>query len=232
MKKYNHKTIVAAVVFLILILATIYLWKYFSYFFNNPSLIREKIESYGILAPFIFIFISAVQVVFSPIPGQAAGIAGGYLFGSTLGLIYTMTGILLGSYIVFKISRTLGRPFVEKTVKKETLQKIDKLTGNKGVFVFFMIFLLPGLPDDLICYVAGLTNIKIRTLILIVLFGRLPSHLILSLTGSGLANKNSKTATVVFVILVVVSILVFLSRRKLESFSKSILKERENKPHF
>jgi hypothetical protein len=43
---------------------------------------RETILSYGYLAPLIFMILQILQVVFAPVPGEATGILGGYLFGA------------------------------------------------------------------------------------------------------------------------------------------------------
>ena len=54
---------------------------------ENGDRLRESILAYGPLAPIIFIVLQVLQVVFAPIPGEATGALGGYLFGAWPGFI-------------------------------------------------------------------------------------------------------------------------------------------------
>jgi len=72
---------------------------------------KEKIENFinsyanGIGAPAIFIIVQVLQVLFAPVPGEASGFIGGYLFGTTRGFIYSSIGLTIGSWINFLIGR-------------------------------------------------------------------------------------------------------------------------------
>ncbi|MBL7059155.1 TVP38/TMEM64 family protein [Candidatus Pacearchaeota archaeon] len=136
-----------------------------------------------------------------------------------------MIGLIIGSFIAFYLARKLGRPFVEKVVNKKTLNKFDKIIKQKGLPVLFLIYLLPSLPDDLICYIAGLTNIKIKNLILVSAIGRLPGFIVLSLVGAGLASQNSVFALILFLAMMILSIIIYLKRQKLEKFMENIIKK-------
>jgi len=164
--------------------------------------------------------LQTAQVLFAPIPGQITGIASGYLFGIFLGTIYSMIGALLGSLIVFSLSRKLGRPFVEKILKPETIKKFDYISGEKGEFALFMIFLLPAFPDDAVCFIAGLTKIPIKKLLLITFLGRLPGFIILNMVGAGIATSQTKFAVIIFSIFMAVSFFIYIYRLKLEKFIK------------
>ena len=136
---------------------------------SDHARIKGAVERAGIWGPLVFIAIQFLQIVFAPIPGQVAGVIAGSLFGPWLGTLYSLVGSVLGCFLVFTLSRKLGRPFVERFVDKKHLKKFDRLTKNAGPMVFFLIFLLPGFPDDIICYLAGLSAIPIRTLVIITI---------------------------------------------------------------
>ena len=170
-----------------------------------------------------------MQVLFAPIPGQATGIAGGYIFGAYLGTLYSLIGITIGSFFVFYLSRKFGRPFVEKMVNKGILKKYDKLIMTKGVSFLFLIYLLPVLPDDTISYLAGLTKIKIKTLVLACAIGRLPGFFILSLIGAGFSTKNVGLLIVLIALIGGASILIFFNREKLENKMEEILRKFDKK---
>lgn len=158
------------------------------------------------------------QVLIAPIPGQVVGLIGCYLFGPFLGLMYTIIGATVGFTLIFFLARKLGRPFVERFVDKIFLDKFDYLTKDKGVWVFFFIFLLPAFPNDIISSIAGLTAIRIRTLVLISLAGRLTGYIVLSLTGNGLTYENYNPIVVTFAALVIILAMAWWKRAWLREF--------------
>ena len=79
-------------------------------------------------------------------------------FGLWKGLYLSMFGLAVGSLIAISASRLLGERLVRKFVPQPVLSKFDYLMTEGGITNFFMIFLLPALPDDAICFIAGLTR--------------------------------------------------------------------------
>jgi uncharacterized membrane protein YdjX (TVP38/TMEM64 family) len=157
---------------------------------SDPEQMRRLIGQAGAWGPLVFIGVQVLQVLIAPIPGQVAVVVGGYLFGPFWGLVYTLIGATIGSLLVFTLARKLGRPFVERFVSSRQLDRFDSLTKRNGILIFFLIFLLPGFPDDVIAFVAGLTAIPIRTLLVVSLAGRLPGYAVLAMTGNGLTSEN------------------------------------------
>ena len=224
-KKPSARIITAAIVVMVFILSVLIFGKPLFSFFSNPGRIESLVNNSGPWGPILFIVLQIAQVFFAPIPGQVTGFVGGYLFGTFLGTVYSIIGAAVGFTTVFWLSRKLGRPFVEYFVSKKVLEKFDYLAENQGIFILFLIFLLPAFPDDLICYIAGLTSIRIRTLVLISLVGRLPGYFVLSFTGSGVADSNYTLTAVVFGTTLVISALAFWQKEKLEKFVKSWAKD-------
>lgn len=195
--------------------------------FSDPATARETIGSLGVWAPLAFMGMQVAQVVIAPLPGQITGLIGGFLFGPWLGLLYTLIGAFLGFWLVFVLARKLGRPFVERFVKPETLAKFDSLLARGGPFVLFLIYLLPAFPDDVISFIAGLTKIPIRTLLIVSLAGRLPGYLLLSFAGEGLTGENMNPIIVGGGVLVALAILAVWKRRWIHDFVAS-----ENRGRF
>jgi uncharacterized membrane protein YdjX (TVP38/TMEM64 family) len=173
--------------------------------FSDPEAARELIVDAGPWGPLVFIAMQVVQVLIAPIPGQVVAVVGGYAFGPFWALVYTMVGATIGFTLIFVLARKLGRPFVERFVSRNILERFDYLAETRGVLVFFLIFLLPAFPDDVISFIAGLTRIRIRTLVLVSLAGRLPGYAVLSAVGNGLAHENMNP--IVIALVVIVSIL-------------------------
>lgn len=171
--------------------------------FTNRERLTEIVRGSGVLAPVIYILLEIAQTIIAPIPGNIVGFIGGYIFG-WWGVLWTVIGSGLGFLLVFWLSRRFGRPFVEKFVKKELLQKFDFVFGEHGAFILFMIFLIPGLPDDIVCYLAGLTEIPIKKLMIMIMLGRLPSIVVTNYLGVGLESGNLVGVTAIAVITVVI----------------------------
>lgn len=220
----SKRKVILGLVFIVLVLGLLsyFFWGPLSSLFTNPDKVRDLVSSYGSLGPLIFILLVIIQIFIAPIPGQIAGLTSGYLFGAFFGTIYSMIGLIIGSWLVFLLSRKFGRPFVEKFVSIKLLKKFDKIMKKNGTFVLFLIFLIPGLPDDAVCYLAGLTDIKIRKLVLIAALGRFPGFLILNLVGAGIASDNQMISWILFGGLVVLSIIGYIFRKKLEKMAYMI----------
>jgi uncharacterized membrane protein YdjX (TVP38/TMEM64 family) len=158
--------------------------------FSDRAYATQVIRDAGFFGPLIFIAIQIIQVVIAPVPGQVAGLLGGYLFGTWLGLLYSLIGATLGFTFVFLLARRFGRPLIERFFDAKHISRFDFMINKNGPFALFLVFLLPVFPDDLICYLAGLTRIPIRQLVVISLAGRLPGYLLLSMTGNGWSLDN------------------------------------------
>jgi len=143
--------------------------------FMEPQRLTAAVRSAGPWAPLAFIGLYVAQAIAAPIPGQALNFAAGYLFGLIPGILYSWLGLILGSTAALLLARYLGRPLVKRLVAPAALEKMDRLAENRGLVFFFLVFLLPGLPDDIACFVAGLTSLPLLALIAISAIGRLPS---------------------------------------------------------
>lgn len=190
--------------------------------FTNQEQLKQSIDSAGVFGPLVYILLQATQVLIAPIPGQVTGLASGYLFGPHLGVLYSMIGAAIGFTIIFVITRRYGRPLVERFFNKKHIEKFDYITKNNGTLTLFLIFLLPAFPDDLICFLAGLTTIPIRTLIVISILGRLPGYYLLALTGSDLSQGGiSPGVLTAGVVALFVILVAYLQKEWLNDFVKS-----------
>jgi uncharacterized membrane protein YdjX (TVP38/TMEM64 family) len=152
--------------------------------------IRAAVESWGWAAPFVFIGIQIAQVVAAPIPGEATGFIGGYVFGTLTGFIYSTIGLTIGSLVNFGIGRILGERFVRRLVSKERFSRIDRLINRQGVIALFIMFAIPGFPKDYLCLALGLSTLPVKLFTLMTCVGRMPGTLMLSLQGAALYDRS------------------------------------------
>jgi uncharacterized membrane protein YdjX (TVP38/TMEM64 family) len=223
--KHLKKTILAlsviAAILTIILLFDIII-KYGLFNFSNlnqdASKLTEFIRSFGIFSGIIFILIQIIQVLIFFIPGEVTGFVGGYLFGAFWGTVYTILGVVLGSLFAFWLARKFGRPFVKRIVGQKYLDRLDSFSEAKITLIFFIIFLLPLFPDDIFCFLAGLTKMKTRIFFIIVSIGRFPGYLMLSILGGGLATSQVNLIIIFSVVCIIILGIVFLFKKNIEHF--------------
>ncbi len=152
--------------------------------FTDREKMRLLLERAGFWAPLIFVFIQIVQCVIPIIPGGVSLLIGVYVFGPWMGFLYNYIGIILGSTAAFFLARIYGKAFVRVIVNEKSYNKyISWLDRNQKKFnVFFAVaMILPGMPDDIICMIAGLSKMKARTFILTLLWTKVPTIILYTL---------------------------------------------------
>jgi uncharacterized membrane protein YdjX (TVP38/TMEM64 family) len=171
---------------------------------KDPEQFRDLLLSYGSMSAFVYMLFQVLQVVIAVIPGEVVQIAGGYVFGAVWGTALTVAGILVGTAIVFFATRLFGYKFVKSLIPQKDLEKFNFLVnGEKAEIAMFVLFLIPGLPKDVLTYIAGLTPIKPLRFLLISSIARLPGILGSAIIGASLQNKNYVAVIVVSVIAIV-----------------------------
>ena len=189
--------------------------EFFRLFLNKKQLMRF-LESVGPWSTVVFVVLQAFQVVAAPIPGEATGILGGYLYGPYLGTLLSTIGLTLGSLMAFLLSRYLGRPFAERFVAPSTMERFDYLLHHKGIFLIFLLFLIPGFPKDALCYLLGLGHLSILEFLIIGGVGRLLGTLLLTLQGNFLRLHQYGMFYSLIAVGVVAILLAMIFKDKLE----------------
>jgi uncharacterized membrane protein YdjX (TVP38/TMEM64 family) len=150
----------------------------------DKRFLKHTLREWGVLAPVIFIGLQALQVVIAPIPGELTGILGGYLFGQWTGLFYSTIGLTLGSVTAFAVGRWLGTRYGQKLVSPDMWRKLGFIVEAEGAILCFVVFVIPGLPKDLACYLFGMSPMPIWVFVVVSTLGRIPDTWVLSAQGA------------------------------------------------
>ena len=180
------------------------------------------IHDHRAYAAMTFIGLQALQVVAAPIPGEATGFVGGYLFGTGAGILYSTIGLTIGSWIAFMIARLLGRHIVERLVSARVMRKYDYLMKHKGLFLAFLMYLVPGFPKDLLCYLLGLGHMGQVAFLLVSTSGRFFGTALLTIGGTLFRNKQYDALFMVIGGGMAVVILVMVYRKHLELWMRGM----------
>ncbi len=204
--------IVSLLVFLCFIgLTTIFIGKPMLELADKPEEFRIWINDLGVWGMIVFVAMVFIQVIFALIPGEPLELAAGYAFGPYLGTLLCIIGILLGSIIVFISVRKFGAKFVEVFFNSKKISDLKFLKySKKRNVLMFVVFVIPGTPKDLLCYFAGLTDVKLSFFIFLSTIGRIPSIVTSTVGGGALGDKSYILAIIVFGITLIISALGLL----------------------
>jgi uncharacterized membrane protein YdjX (TVP38/TMEM64 family) len=212
----NGRLIFRILVLCLLVILATYLFIHYDLyvFFIDTQKAITFINSFHPYDEIVFITLQILQVVAAPIPGEMTGLIGGYLFGPIQGTIYSTIGLTIGSWIAFVLARFLGLPLVEKVVKPSIIEKYDYFLEHRGLFVSFLLFLIPGFPKDYLCYIMGLSHMKTWHFLAISTVGRLLGTMLLSVSGYCARNNEYTTLVIIAVISGIFIIVAYFYRDK------------------
>jgi uncharacterized membrane protein YdjX (TVP38/TMEM64 family) len=183
--------------------------------YKDPAALRAALHHWGALAPLVFIGIQALQVLVAPIPGEVTGFLGGFVFGQWRGLGYSMIGLMAGSLLAFVIGRWLGVAFVQRRVSPAVWARLGFVVETQGAIVCFLLYLIPGLPKDILCYLFGLSSMPFWVFATASTLGRLPSTWILSAQGANTATGHYVQTALIMAVVAAVSIPLYASRHRI-----------------
>ena len=136
----------------------------------------EAMQDYiGRFAPYshlVYFLIQLLSVILAPIPSNVTALAGGLLFGTWPAFFLTFGAVASGSLLVFWLARALGRDFADRMVSRKLSEKYLDIIRAKAEIFLILAFLFPFFPDDVLCILAGLTNLPFRRFACIVLLTR------------------------------------------------------------
>lgn len=211
--------LVGLVVFIVLIAAIVVaIWPTLSIVFEPGGVetLIELITSQGPLGVLILLGMQLLQIIVAFIPGEVVQIAAGMMYGPLWGSVVILVGCVLSSMVVYELVHKLGAPFVRSMVGEKQLLKFRQfeLSGKFGVTVF-ILFLIPGFPKDVLTYIVPLSDMNLRTFLLLSTIGRTPGVIISTYAAAGLADGNIVTSVIIFVVAALIAIIVLLLRNRI-----------------
>lgn len=140
--------------------------------FSDRNAVASAMEQIGIWGPVTLFALFIFQVFIAFIPGQALMVACGYLYGFWGGFLLSWISLVAGGELAFVLARRYGRPFAERWVSPQVLLRWDQAAEGQGIVFFSLSLVLPLIPNDAMCYVAGLGKISRPRFVTANLLGR------------------------------------------------------------
>lgn len=214
------------------IMTSLYLLKISGFLDKIDSVekLREYISSFGAYALVLFVLIQFLQVVVLPIPSFITVGAGVLLFGPLKSAVFSCLGIILGSIVAYFIGRVFGFKVAKWLVGEESLNKGLKAIKGKDKIIITFMFLFPFFPDDVLCFVAGITTIKPTFFIIMIIVTRFISIFAASYSmNNSIIPYNTWWGILLWVLFVAatisLSVLVYKNGEKIEK----MFSEKSNK---
>jgi uncharacterized membrane protein YdjX (TVP38/TMEM64 family) len=185
---------------------------------NGESLesLVESVQEMGAWGFFAILALQLIQIIIAFIPGEFVQVAAGLLYGPIWGSLIILLGCLISTVAVFYLVQFLGAPFVHKVVNKKQLDKFDFLhESTKLDLITFILFLIPGMPKDVLTYIVALTDVKPSHFFTITTVARIPGVVISTWAGESILRGNWILIAVIVVIVLVLCGLVWFFRDRI-----------------
>ncbi|WP_286183329.1 VTT domain-containing protein [Bacillus sp. ISL-55] len=169
--KFNRMALFYLTALLILVLAIFYMTKIvvLTDTYGFEGMLKEHLKT----AKYIFFFISFAQPIILPIPEAVTVPGASAVFGPATAAAISFLGTILGITAMFFAARYGGRKFISKLIKEEQLQKYDKYVSKNETLIMFLLFIVPILPDEIICVGAGIGQVLPKRFLLIASVSKL-----------------------------------------------------------
>jgi uncharacterized membrane protein YdjX (TVP38/TMEM64 family) len=175
---------------------------------------RAYFEAHQPYSALYYMGLCVLQVVISPIPGELASFLAGMVFGWLKGFLYASIGLTVGSLINVTVGRIFQRVFLEKIIPARLLDSFEARANKYGLLTVWILFLFPGAPKDIFCYLFGLSRIPIWIFLLVSSVARMPGTLVLTLQGDQVfeGDWTAFIVTTVSAMVVLIPALIFKDR--------------------
>ena len=204
--------------FAIMVLICALLWPYFHDLFEPGGIDRiiADVRGAGPVGFLILLGLQFLQIVVAFIPGEVVQVAAGMLYGPWVGALVIFVGCVLSSAFIFALVHRLGAPFVQSMVPTRYLEKFRRFeaSGKLNITVF-ILFLIPGLPKDVFTYLVPLTDMRMRTFLVLSNVGRIPGIVVSTYAADGLVDGRIWESIVIFAVAAVIAILGIVFRERI-----------------
>ncbi len=191
--------------------------------------VKQLIVDSGPWGYLVYGLISIANVVILPIPAVLFYLVGVALFGPWITFIIAYVTVLIGSFICFFIGRVCGKRVVNWCIGQDKADKYCKMLGAKGNVAFIIMQILPFFPDDVLCIVAGLTNMRLRFFSIVMFFVRPIYIALVCAFGTGNIIPFSGWGIPVWIAIIAITLVLFILFCKYQTQIENWLAKFKNK---
>lgn len=138
--------------------------------------------------------LQVVQILLAFIPGGPMQMVAGALYGGLIGGLILLAGAATASLLIWRMVSMLGQAAIEAFHNREDAGKLHKIRAlhdpKRAEALVWILFLIPGVPKDLLTYFVPLTPLKCRRFIVISTIARCPGIFMTTFASSSLLEGN------------------------------------------
>ncbi|MBB4824490.1 putative membrane protein YdjX (TVP38/TMEM64 family) [Sporosarcina luteola] len=193
-------------------------------------------QQYKLLGSLIGLLLPVIEAFLPFLPLFAIVIAIVNAYGLWYGFLLSWAGAVIGSYTVFLIIRKFGRKrFFRFLTKHARVQQLIHWVERNGFGPLFLFICFPFTPSALVNLVAGLSNMKKKHYLLVLMSGKFVMIFTMSFIGHDLRALFTQPLRTAFVG-VIIFLLWFIGKQlekrldqRVEEESSNFMKERNGK---
>lgn len=210
-------------------LASIIIYAILKHFgITNISTLKSLISKSGKWAPIVYTIILTLVLVclcFVPLLNTALAILGIAMFGSKVAFATNLIAIFFSTSILFFIGDKFGEKFARKFIGETEFNETQNLLDTKSKLWLPIIFIIPAIPDEAVCLIAGMTKIKYWYLLIVSLIYHAVEIGLFCFLGGDLISWSSLTLFdwIIFVNIIIIDIFLI---KKFEKFLESKIKNK------
>lgn len=207
--------------FALMALVCVLVWPYIKDLFEAGGVDRviSEVQNAGPAGVFILLGIQFLQIVVAFIPGEVVQLAAGMMYGPWFGAAIVLVGCVISSAFIFQLVHKLGAPFVRHMVPEKYMDRFERFEGSRRLnVVVFVLFLIPGLPKDVFTYIVPLTNMPMKTFLLLATVARIPGVVVSTYAANGLVEGRIIESIVIFLVAAVIAGAGLLLQKPLMNF--------------
>lgn len=174
-----------------------------------------------IIPRLIYFFICFLQPIILPIPEPVTIMAGSSAFGAVEGALIGFLGTIFGIITMFFIGRFASEKFISRLVSDKSVEKFNRYREKHENLVILGLFILPVLPDEIICIAGGLAKINIYKFIIIATISKVITSISLAFS---IKLVNITLSEIIFILIIMMGFIVCI-----KLISKYILKRQTNR---
>lgn len=178
---------------------------------SNEEL-RDQLMDFGWRGYTVVAVLATLQLICTVLPAEPVQVLAGFSFGFPVGVLCCMSGVLLGSSLIYLLQKTFGDRLRGFFIRKLNLDLEKIARSNKATVIMFILYFLPAIPYGMICFFAASMGMSYRRYTTVMMLGALPSVCIGVGLGYVAVVSNWIVTVCIFAVLILVMIIIFCKK--------------------
>lgn len=184
---------------------------------------EKYLLSFGAKGIIIILVVQIIQVLSLVIPAPTVWVVAGMTYGIFGGMLICIVGVVIGNAIAFYIARRFENRIINVLIDEKKRSKLKFLENSKHAdIILFLLYVIPGVPNDILPYVYARTNIKWKRFISIIAVASIPSILSCTFVGHNILSGNLEFTLIIVVILLALFAMVLKNNKKIMTWLEGL----------